>query len=71
MTSSHTERKPKRLDHIEISTWTSDLAPVSGRWAACLREYDMDAKVFTGASQREAINELLDYYEQDNGEICE
>ena len=59
-----------RLDQFEIHTWINEGAPVPYRWSAALREYDEGVKVFTGPTQREAIDELLDYYEQDNGEIC-
>jgi hypothetical protein len=64
-------RHKTRLDSLEISSWATDSPFINSCWAACLREYDLDAKVFTGRTQREAINELLDYYEQDNGEIRE
>jgi len=54
---------------IEISTWDSDIAPKSARWNACLNEYDLGTSVFTGATEREAVNELLDSIEQDSGEL--
>lgn len=54
---------------LEIHTWINGLAPPSYRWNAMLGEYDLGVRIFTGATQREAINELLDYFEQDNGEI--
>ncbi len=69
--STSQERKSSRLDSLEISTWLTDSPFIDGCWAACLREYDEGSKVFTGRTQRDAINELLDYYEQDNGELRE
>lgn len=58
-----------RLTRIEISAWVGEFAPASQRWHTCLGDYDLGTKIFTGPTQREAINELLDYYEQDNGEL--
>jgi hypothetical protein len=62
-----------RLDELVVSSWEDDtgLAPPSLRWNACLRDFDLDVVVCSGPTQREAINELLDYYEQDNGELHE
>lgn len=60
-----------RLDKLEIHTWVGEFAPRAQRWHACLREYDQGSKVFTGPDQRAAINELLDHYERDNGELHE
>lgn len=56
----------KRLSKLEIHTWNDSYA-----WHACLREYDLGAKVFTAKTQREAIDDLLDYHEHDNGELHE
>jgi hypothetical protein len=58
----------QRLDNLDIHTWETG-GPADMRWAACLGEYDEGTRVFSGATQREAVNELLDSYEQDNGEI--
>jgi hypothetical protein len=60
-----------RLDSLEVSTWLTDSPFIDHVWGACLREYDLGSKIFTGRTQRAAINELLDYYEQDNGELRE
>lgn len=54
---------------VDIHTWIDDLAPASHRWMACIGEYDEGTKVFSGRTQREAIDDLLDYHEQDNGEL--
>jgi len=56
---------------MEIHTWINVSAPPQARWSASLREYDLGVRTFNGHTQRGAINELLDYYEQDNGEIRE
>jgi len=68
VTRSQEKRLPTRLDPLVISSWQNGNG---NEWAACLREYDLDVKVFTGPTQRAAINELLDYYEQDNGDLRE
>jgi hypothetical protein len=62
-----------RLDKLVVSSWEDDtgLAPPSLRWNACLRDYDEGAHVSSGPTQRKAIDELLDYYEQDSGELRE
>lgn len=54
---------------IELHTWMNDGAPPEHRWSAAFFEFDLGVKVYTGRTQREAINELLDAHEQDNGEI--
>lgn len=64
-----TGRLPERLNVLNIHSVASDIAPASHRWSAMLNEYDLGTKVFSGPTQREAINELLDYYEQGNGEL--
>jgi hypothetical protein len=58
-----------RLQSLDIHTWFSDLAPPEARWHACLGEYDEGKHVETGPTQRKAVDELLDYHEQNNGEI--
>ena len=56
----------RRLDELRITTWFDDI----GRcWCACFGDYDEGVRICSGTTQRDAINELLDYYEQDNGEI--
>lgn len=62
------ERTTERLDVLDIHTWQTG-GPANMAWAACLGEYDEGKRVFTGRWQREAIDELLDHYEQDNGEL--
>lgn len=62
--SSSEEKASSRLDSLEISTWHNGY-----EWAACLGEYDLGAHVSTGKTQRDAVNELLDSIEQDNGEL--
>lgn len=69
--TSHTASNSIRLNRIEISTWLNEFAPNAERWSACLREYDLGTHVSTGATQRAAVNELLDFFEQDNGELHE
>lgn len=59
------------LGVMEIHTWIRVEAPLSERWVASLREYDLGVKTFSGPTQREAIDELLDYYERDDGQIRE
>lgn len=58
------------LDMLKITSWRCD-GPLDAVWACCLREYDEGSKVFTGTTQRAAINELLDAYEQDDGSLSE
>jgi hypothetical protein len=58
-----------RLDVLDIHTWKDDCDPTRTPWRACLGEYDEGTRVFSGGTQREAIDDLLDYYEQDNGEL--
>lgn len=62
------ERTPKRLDTLDIHTWQTG-GWSREAWGACLGDYDEGTRVFTGATQREAVDELLDYYEQNNGEL--
>lgn len=68
--SSQSTSASARLDKFEIHTWIDHGCPFEDKWRAALHEYDEGVHVATGRTQREAINELLDYYEQDNGEIC-
>lgn len=68
MSTSQETSKRSWLHKLEISSWRCD-GPPDAVWACCLREYDEGSKVFTGATQREAVNELLDYYEGDDGAL--
>lgn len=54
---------------IHIETWQNEFAPSPQRWSACLGEYDQGKHVATGTTEREAVNELLDYHEQSDGNI--
>lgn len=57
------------LDQFHVYTWQNVYAPADQRWSAALSEPDLDVKSYTGRTQREAVNELLDSVEQDNGEL--
>lgn len=71
MSHSQSKKSSPPLGVMEIHTWINVSAPPQARWSASLREYDLGVRTFNGHTQRGAINELLDYYEQDNGEIRE
>jgi hypothetical protein len=60
--------RSRALAQLEVHLWLTG-GPRSHQWGACLGYYDEGTPTFTGATQREAVNELLDYYEQDNGEL--
>lgn len=49
-----------------ITIWEDEM---SGDWCACRGDYDEGAHVATGGTMREAIDELLDYHEDDQGEF--
>lgn len=51
-------------DMLKISTWRDD-----GGWHACRGEYDLDTSVFTGKTERQAIDELLDNFELVDGTV--
>lgn len=63
------ERGTSRLDKLQISTWINEYADQRARWSACLGEYDQGVHVSYASTQRKAVDELLDWYEQDNGEL--
>lgn len=58
----------ERLKILDIHTWETG-GPADMRWGACLGEYDEGTRVFTGPTQRKAVDVLLDDYEQQNGEL--
>lgn len=43
----------------KVTTWTDEVAPRQFQWLACVGEYDLDAKVGQGATEGEAISDLL------------
>jgi hypothetical protein len=43
----------------KITTWTDEVAPRQFQWLACVGDYDLDAKVGQGATEGEAISDLL------------
>jgi hypothetical protein len=45
--------------HDKIKTWTDEVAPRQFQWLACVGDYDLDDKVGQGATEVEAINDLL------------
>lgn len=71
MTSLQEKRSSPPLGVMELHTWINVYAPKDQRWSASLREYDLGVEVFTGRTQRAAIDELLDSIEQDDGSLRE
>jgi hypothetical protein len=47
----------------KIKTWTDNFAPAAFRWRACVGDYDLGAKIGSGATENEAIEDLLDQLE--------
>ena len=43
----------------KIKTWTDEVAPRQFQWLACVGDYDLDAKVGQGATEGEAISDLI------------
>jgi hypothetical protein len=52
-----------------IKTWRNDWAVGAGDvWAACLGDYDLGAYVATGATEAEAVQELIDMLDLDGAD---
>lgn len=49
---------------LKISTWQN-----GNGWSACRGEPDLDVPAFSGKTEREAIDELLDNYTFDDGTV--
>lgn len=71
MSDPATKTASPPLGVIELHTWINVNAPASDRWSASIREYDLGTKTFSAPTQRAAIDLLLDYYENDAGELHE
>jgi hypothetical protein len=54
----------------KITTWRDEIAPRKFAWLACVGDYDLDAKVGQGATEGEAISDLIWQlgYEKDEGD---
>ena len=48
-----------RLKPPAVKTWQDEVAPRAWGWCACMGDYDLDVPVGRGASEREAIEDLL------------
>ncbi len=46
----------------EITTWQYPHAPPFACWMACFGEYDLDAPTGTGATEEEAITNLIEMH---------
>jgi hypothetical protein len=47
----------------KIKTWQDEVAPQRFGWRACVGDYDLDCAVGSGATENEAIEDLLDQLE--------
>ncbi len=45
-----------------ITTWQEPHAPPSDRWAACFGEFDLGVAVGSGATEEEAITNLIEMH---------
>ena len=54
---------------IKITVWQVDYAHPHDRWQACVDDYDLDKITGSGATPREAVEDLLEHTLPELGDV--